>query len=125
MSSRTDRPTHPTGAPRAHRAPASRKAGKPAQAAVTAAGGQGDDAHLDGLFTYCLSILHDHDLAHSALAEVVALAARNSSRPARGPAGRRAWLYALARWVCLRELAEAQAGRPPAHAPRERRRAPD
>ncbi|MFJ8880424.1 sigma factor-like helix-turn-helix DNA-binding protein [Streptomyces albidoflavus] len=126
MSSRTDRPTHPTGAPRAHRAPASRKAGKPAQAAVTAAaGGQGDDAHLDGLFTYCLSILHDHDLAHSALAEVVALAARNSSRPTRGPAGRRAWLYALARWVCLRELAEAQAGRPPAHAPRERRRAPD
>ncbi|ALM40760.1 alanine-rich protein [Streptomyces sp. FR-008] len=80
---------------------------------------------MDGLFTYCLSILHDHDLAHSALAEVVALAARNSSRPARGPAGRRAWLYALARWVCLRELAEAQAGRPPAHAPRERRRAPD
>ncbi|MFB8415618.1 hypothetical protein ACFC63_08930 [Streptomyces albidoflavus] len=125
MSSRTDRPTHPAGAPRAHRAPASRKAGTPAQAAVTAAAGKGDDAHLDGLFTYCLSILHDHDLAHSALAEVVALAARNSSRPARGPAGRRAWLYALARWVCLRELAEAQAGRPPAHVRRECRRAPD
>ncbi|AXQ56486.1 BACON domain-containing protein [Streptomyces koyangensis] len=126
MSSRTDRPTHPAGAPRAHRAPASRKAGTPAQAAVTAAAaGKGDDAHLDGLFTYCLSILHDHDLAHAALAEVVALAARHGSRPARGRAGRRAWLYALARWVCLRELAEAKAGRPPAHAPRECRRAPD
>ncbi|WP_371797726.1 hypothetical protein OHB02_12545 [Streptomyces albidoflavus] len=125
MSSRTDRPTHPTGAPRAHRAPAPRKAGTPAQATVTAAAREGDDAHLDGLFTYCLSILHDHDLAHFALAEVVALAARNGSRPARGPAGRRAWLYALARWVCLRELAETQAGRPPAYAPRERRRAAD
>ncbi|MGG7610030.1 hypothetical protein ACQ5JZ_11565, partial [Streptomyces sp. ZG43] len=111
MSSRTDRPTHPTGAPRAHRAPAPRKAGTPAQATVTAAAREDDDAHLDGLFTYCLSILHDHDLAHSALAEVVALAARNGSRPTPGPAGRRAWLYALARWVCLRELAEAQAGR--------------
>ncbi|WP_436737455.1 hypothetical protein [Streptomyces sp. BBFR102] len=125
MSSRTDRPTHPTGAPGVHRAPALRKAGKLAPVAVTAAEGRGDDAHLDGLFTYCLSILHDHDLAHCALAEVVALAARHGSRPARGPAGRRAWLYALARWVCLRELAEAPAGRPPAHAARQPRRAAD
>ncbi|MHC8562283.1 BACON domain-containing protein [Streptomyces albidoflavus] len=92
MSSRTDRPTHPTGAPRAHRAPAPRKAGTPAQATVTAAAREGDDAHLDGLFTYCLSILHDHDLAHSALAEVVALAARNGSRP---PADRPAARLAL------------------------------
>ncbi|MFD6838030.1 sigma factor-like helix-turn-helix DNA-binding protein [Streptomyces diastaticus] len=116
MSSRTDRPTHPAGGPRAHRAPAFRKAGTQAPAAVTAAEEKGDAAHLDGLFTYCLAILHDHDLAHAALAEVVALATRHGSRPARGPAGRRAWLYALARWVCRRELAQAEAGRAPAHA---------
>ena len=85
MSSRTDRPTHPAGGPRAHRAPAFRKAGTQAPAAVTAAEEKGDAAHLDGLFTYCLAILHDHDLAHAALAEVVALATRHGSRPARGP----------------------------------------
>ncbi|MFD4990139.1 hypothetical protein [Streptomyces sp. NPDC058374] len=117
MSSRTDRPTHPAGASRAHGVPASSKAAGPVPDAVTTAAGQkADDAHLDGLFTYCLSILHDHDLARTALVEVVALATRHGSRPSRGPAGRRAWLYALARWVCLRELADAQARRPPAHA---------
>lgn len=43
---------------------------------------------------------------------------RRTPRPARPrrPADRRAWLYALARWACLRKLAEAKQKRQSSHA---------
>ncbi|MEV1007717.1 hypothetical protein [Streptomyces sp. NPDC049881] len=65
-----------------------------------------DDAHLDGLFTYCLSILGEHDAATAALGEALALAERQDERGRRptAPALLRPWLYALARWSCLRRL---------------------
>ncbi|MFI0944297.1 hypothetical protein [Streptomyces sp. NPDC021020] len=66
------------------------------------------EPYLDGLFTYCLSVLCDHDAAAGALGEVLALAERQRAR-LRDPALRRPWLYALARWSCLRRLA---AGKP-------------
>ncbi|MGV9694641.1 BACON domain-containing protein [Streptomyces sp. NPDC003470] len=76
------------------------------------------EAYLDGLFTYCLSVLCDHDTATAALGDVLALAERRDHRGTRGPdpADRRAWLYALARWACLRKLAEAKQKRPSSHA---------
>lgn len=66
------------------------------------------DLYLDGLFTYCLSVMCEHDAATAALGEALALAERQHQR-GRRPAGadrQRSWLYALARWVCLRRLAE-------------------
>ncbi|KUJ67585.1 hypothetical protein ACZ90_27490 [Streptomyces albus subsp. albus] len=69
------------------------------------------EPYLDGLFTYCLSVLCDHEAATSALGEVLAVAERQRQR-GRGRRvqadgeQRRAWLYALARWACLRVLAE-------------------
>ncbi|MER7720985.1 hypothetical protein ABTX99_29315 [Streptomyces flaveolus] len=82
------------------------------------------EAYLDGLFTYCLSVLCDHDTATAALGDVLALAERRDRRDHRGNRGnrgpesadRRAWLYALARWACLRKLAEAKQKRPGSHA---------
>ncbi|GHA60137.1 hypothetical protein GCM10010330_09810 [Streptomyces tendae] len=74
------------------------------------------DAYLDGLFTYCLSVLCDHDAATAALADVLALAERRGHRAPSSAADRRAWLYALARWSCLRKLAEAKQKRPSSHA---------
>ncbi|MGW4104582.1 hypothetical protein ACWEGV_15905, partial [Streptomyces sp. NPDC004976] len=65
------------------------------------------EPHLDGLFTYCLSVLCDHDAATAALAEVLALADRRGRNVPDELGSRRAWLYALARWACLRKLAEA------------------
>ncbi len=59
--------------------------------------------HVDGLFTYCLSVLCEHDAAVAAVAEVRDLALRHGARLA-DPALRRAWLYALARHCCLRRL---------------------
>lgn len=75
------------------------------------------DAYLDGLFTYCLSLVWEHDAATAALGEALALAERLSER--RGERGRRAAdpellrcrLYALARWACLRRLSEERARR--------------
>jgi DNA-directed RNA polymerase specialized sigma24 family protein len=66
-----------------------------------------DDAYLDGLFTYCLSIMCEHDTATAALGEALALAERQHEhgRRPKGPALQRPWLYALARWACLRRLA--------------------
>lgn len=64
------------------------------------------DPYLDGLFTYCLSVMCEHGAATAALAEALALAERQRER-GRRPKDRalhRAWLYALARWVCLRRL---------------------
>ncbi|MFH9735620.1 hypothetical protein [Streptomyces sp. NPDC017260] len=74
------------------------------------------DAYLDGLFTYCLSVLCDHDAATAALGDVLVLADRRGHRGPESAGDRRAWLYALARWACLRKLAEAKRQRPSSHA---------
>ncbi|MFD4654568.1 sigma-70 family RNA polymerase sigma factor [Kitasatospora sp. NPDC058444] len=60
---------------------------------------------MDGLFTYCLSVLCEHDAAADALREVRALARRYGARLAE-PGLLRAWLFSLARYCCLRRLAE-------------------
>ena len=71
-----------------------------------------DEAYLDGLFTYCLSIMCEHDAATAALGEALALAERQHERGRRpaAPELQRPWLYALARWVCVRRLAADQDG---------------
>ncbi len=80
------------------------------------------EPYLDGLFTYCLSVLCDHDAATAVLGDVLAVAERQHGRcPSREPE-RRAWLYALARWACLRRLAEQKRRRQGAH---RGHRAPD
>lgn len=66
------------------------------------------EPYLDGLFTYCLSVMCEHDAAVSAVGETLVIAERQHERD-RAPSRRtlhRPWLYALARWVCLRRLAE-------------------
>src|SRR3954468_8874875 len=109
MSSSPETSTRTTGAHRAQREERDRGAARtPAQGPPARY-----EPYLDGLFTYCLSVLCDHDAAIAALGDVLALAER------RGPdaAGdRRAWLYALARWACLRKLAEAKQKRQATHA---------
>nr|WP_246151060.1 hypothetical protein [Streptomyces qinzhouensis] len=113
--------------------------------------GQRYEPYLDGLFTYCLSVLCDHDTATAALGEALAAAERHHGRapgedpgPRTGPRpdsrpdsrtgprtgggpgglrttdddpapGRKAWLYALARWTCRRRLAEQRRARHGAH----------
>jgi len=72
------------------------------------------EPYLDGLFTYCLSVLCDHDASTAALGDVLALAERRGGPDAAGD--RRSWLYALARWACLRKLAEAKQKRQVTHA---------
>ncbi|MFC7217014.1 hypothetical protein ACFQLX_02335 [Streptomyces polyrhachis] len=67
------------------------------------------EPYLDGLFTYCLSVLCDHDEAVEALGDVLALAERRRRRgldagPATDAVGLRPWLYSLARWACLRRM---------------------
>ncbi|WP_281394846.1 BACON domain-containing protein [Streptomyces rectiverticillatus] len=62
------------------------------------------DPHLDGLFTYCLSVLCEHDAATAALGEALALAEKRCERAPADEELRRSWLYALARWACLRRL---------------------
>ncbi|MBL1085586.1 BACON domain-containing protein [Streptomyces actinomycinicus] len=74
------------------------------------------EPYLDGLFTYCLSVLCDHDTATAALGDVLALAERRGHRVPEAAGDRRAWLYALARWACLRKLAEAKQKRQATHA---------
>ncbi|MEV4331585.1 hypothetical protein AB0K02_13750 [Streptomyces sp. NPDC049597] len=111
-SSRLEPPTHITGAHRAHRrAPRPSAERPPARY----------EPHLDGLFTYCLSVLCDHDAATAVLGDVLAIAERHHGRCPSGESERRAWMYALARWACLRRLGEqrrrrqgAHTGRPPA-----------
>jgi DNA-directed RNA polymerase specialized sigma24 family protein len=61
------------------------------------------EPYLDGLFTYCLSVLCEHDTATAALGDMLAVAERHRDR-LRHPELRRAWFYALARWACLRRL---------------------
>ncbi|MEU7133205.1 sigma-70 family RNA polymerase sigma factor [Streptomyces sp. NPDC046261] len=74
------------------------------------------EPHLDGLFTYCLSVLCDHDAAIGALGETLALAERRTDRAPAAEEAHRAWLYALARWECLRRLGERGAGGRPGEA---------
>jgi DNA-directed RNA polymerase specialized sigma24 family protein len=70
------------------------------------------EPYLDGLFTYCLSVLCEHDTATAALGDMLAVAERHRDR-LRHPELRRAWFYALARWACLRRLP----GRPASGSP--------
>ncbi|MGW7189790.1 RNA polymerase sigma factor, partial [Streptomyces sp. NPDC054838] len=88
------------------------------------------EPYLDGLFTYCLSVLCDHDTATDVLGDVLAVAERYPGRcPDEGD--RRAWLYALARWGCLTRLGEQRRTRQGAHSARrtpehtEQERAPE
>ncbi|MFF0450653.1 hypothetical protein ACFYT4_30430 [Streptomyces sp. NPDC004609] len=105
----SSRPNPSTRTPGAHRA--LRRAPHPAPQQPPAR----YEPYLDGLFTYCLSVLCDHDAATGLLGEVLAIAERHHGRgPAEGP-GLKAWLYALARWACRRRLAEQRRGRQGAH----------
>ncbi len=85
-----------------------------------AGSGADGEAHLDGLFTYCLSLVCEHDGATAALGEALALAERRTERGrAPGdPAQLRSWFYALARWACARRLAADGGAAGPATAPR-------
>lgn len=108
-SSRLEPPTYTTGAHRApRRTPRSETRRPPLRY----------EPYLDGLFTYCLSVLCDHDAATEVLGQVLAISERQYGRCPTGTGERRAWLYALARWACLRRLAERSGGRPGAHAGR-------
>lgn len=101
-SSRLETPTSTPGAHRTqHRAPHSSPKKPPARY----------EPHLDGLFTYCLSVLCDHDAATDALGGVLALAERQGGRCPTDEEERKTWLYALARWTCLRRLTEQKQGR--------------
>lgn len=107
--------------------PSSRTGAHPAHGPTPSAGSEDGSApepppfrhepYLDGLFTYCLSVLCDHDTATEVLGDALAAAERHPGRcPDEGD--RRAWLYALARWGCLRRLAEKRRDRQGAHAAR-------
>ncbi|TVP38308.1 hypothetical protein A3L22_21635 [Streptomyces griseus subsp. griseus] len=102
MSSRLEIPTHTTGAPRAHRRAARPTAQRPPARY---------EPYLDGLFTYCLSVLCHHDAAADALGAALAIADRQDARGPTPEEERQSWLYALARWACLRTLAERARGR--------------
>ncbi|MGW2375093.1 BACON domain-containing protein [Kitasatospora sp. NPDC001683] len=67
------------------------------------------DRQVDGLFTYCLSVLCEHDAAADALREVRELARRHGARLAE-PGLVRAWLFSLARYCCLRRLTDGAGG---------------
>ncbi|MFI6408814.1 hypothetical protein [Streptomyces sp. NPDC050548] len=112
MSSSPETSTRTTGAHRAHREARDHAAARTLAQRPPAR----YEPYLDGLFTYCLSVLCDHDAATAALGDVVALAERRGSRVPEAAGDRRAWLYALARWACLRKLAEAKQKRQGTHA---------
>ncbi|MFJ4713296.1 hypothetical protein [Streptomyces sp. NPDC088785] len=112
VTSRPETPTHTTGAHRAHRAGARRPVPRTAVQRPPAR----YEPCLDGLFTYCLSVLCDHDEAIAALGDALALAERRGSRGPEAESDRRSWLYALARWSCLHRLTEAKRRRQRAHA---------
>jgi DNA-directed RNA polymerase specialized sigma24 family protein len=112
MTSRPETPTQTTGAHRAHRD----GRGRPAPRTVPQRPTSRYEPYLDGLFTYCLSVLCDHDDALAALGDALALAERRGSRGPESESDRKAWLYALARWSCLRALAEARRRRQGTHA---------
>ncbi|MFR0358297.1 BACON domain-containing protein [Streptomyces sediminimaris] len=110
MSSSSQTPTRTTGAHRARREARDRAAARTLAQRPAAR----HEPYLDGLFTYCLSVLCDHDAATEALGDALALAARRRGPETAGD--RRPWLYALARWACLRKLAEAKQKRQGSHA---------
>ncbi|MFI2641276.1 hypothetical protein [Streptomyces sp. NPDC018610] len=128
MSSSPETSTRATGAHRAHREARDRSAARTLAEHPPAC----YEPHLDGLFTYCLSVLCDHDAATAALGEALACAERRGQRGPENGTEYRAWLYALARWACLRRLAAAgqrragthAAGRPDGHRQRPDRSAP-
>ncbi|MFE9426616.1 sigma-70 family RNA polymerase sigma factor [Kitasatospora sp. NPDC006697] len=66
---------------------------------------------LDGLYTYCLSVLCDPVAAAAATGEVRELAESGGDRLT-DPALRRAWLYSAARYACVRRLAGGRADGP-------------
>ncbi|NIY67230.1 BACON domain-containing protein [Streptomyces malaysiensis] len=104
MSSRSEHSTQPTGAQRARRRAPRSTTTRPQRPP------ERYEPYLDGLFTYCLSALCEHDAAAVAVGDVLAVAERRAGR-GRGrvnEAGElsRPWLYAVARWACLRKLAE-------------------
>ncbi|MFJ4694477.1 hypothetical protein [Streptomyces sp. NPDC088766] len=113
MSSSPETSIRTTGAHRAHREARDRAAARAAAQRPSAR----YEPYLDGLFTYCLSVLCDHDTATAALGDVLAFAERRGQRVPGAAGDRRAWLYALARWACLRKLAEAKRKRQGTHAP--------
>ncbi|WP_328749422.1 hypothetical protein OHT57_28700 [Streptomyces sp. NBC_00285] len=110
MSSSPETSTRTTGAHRAQREERDRGAARTLAQRPPAR----YEPFLDGLFTYCLSVLCDHDTATTALGDVIALAEKRGGPDATGD--RRSWLYALARWACLRKLAEAKQKRQSTHA---------
>lgn len=118
MSSSPETSTHTTGAHRAYGA-ARKRAAVPRGATphtLVQRPPARYEPYLDGLFTYCLSVLCDHDAATAALGDALALAERRGPRGPEAAGDRRAWLYALARWSCLRKLTEARRKRQAAHA---------
>ncbi|MFE9606027.1 hypothetical protein [Streptomyces hokutonensis] len=112
MSSSPETSTRTTGAHRAHREARDRAAARTLAQCPPAR----YEPYLDGLFTYCLSVLCDHDAATAAVGDVLGLAERRGARVPETAGDRRAWLYALARWACLRKLAEAKQKRQGTHA---------
>ncbi|MFF5536837.1 hypothetical protein ACFY71_30990 [Streptomyces cinerochromogenes] len=131
MSSSPETTTRTTGAHRAHRegrearearreAREAREAGEARDRAAARTVAEQPPAryepYLDGLFTYCLSVLCDHDTATAALGDALALAERRGHRLPVAVGDRRAWLYALTRWACLRKLTEAKQKRQATHA---------
>jgi DNA-directed RNA polymerase specialized sigma24 family protein len=110
MSSSSETSIRTTGAHRARREARDRAAARTLAQRPPAR----YEPYLDGLFTYCLSVLCDHDAAAAALGEALALAEKRRGPESSGD--RRAWLYALARWACLRKLADAKQKRQGTHA---------
>lgn len=111
MSSRSEHSTHATGAHRAQRRAPRVTTTRPQRPPARY------EPYLDGLFTYCLSVLCEHDAAAVTLGDVLAVAERRLGR-GRGRADTeeepsRPWLYAVARWACLRKLAELREQREP------------
>ncbi|MFI1533456.1 BACON domain-containing protein [Streptomyces anandii] len=112
MSSSSETSIRMTGAHRAHREARDRAAARTLAQRPPAR----YEPYLDGLFTYCLSVLCDHDSATAALGDALAFAERRGQRVPAAAGERRAWLYALARWACLRRLAESRHRRQGTHA---------
>ncbi|MHB9859954.1 BACON domain-containing protein [Streptomyces sp. YIM S03343] len=112
MSTSPEISTRTTGVHRAHREARDRAAARTLAQSPPAR----YEPYLDGLFTYCLSVLCDHDAATAAVGDVLALAERRARRGPEAADDRRAWLYALARWACLRKLTEAKQKRQGSHA---------
>lgn len=112
MSSSPETSTRTTGAHRTHHEARDRAAARTLAQRPPAR----YEPYLDGLFTYCLSVLCDHDAATAALGDALVFAERRGPRVPQGAGERRAWLYALARWACLRKLAEAKQKRQGTHA---------